>query len=110
MPKLHSLLAAGPSFVEKRHCMSALRPGGDIQKLPAFEHWFWNFTETRNRIVHDTLEPDMDYELEGSPLAGNIFRVADRVCRELIRVSLSRLGRPNLLMRNSALHIYESLE
>lgn len=83
---------------------------GSAEEHPAFEHWFWNFAETRNSIVHDTLDPEMDYALEGSPFVGNIFRVADRVCRELIRVSLSRLGRADLLMSNSALRIQVLLE
>lgn len=84
---------------------------GDTEKYPAFEHWFWNFADTRNNIVHETLDPEMDYTLEGSPFAGNIFRVADRVCRELIRISLSRLlGRVDLLISNSALRLQTLLE
>lgn len=78
---------------------------GKTYDVTTFEHWFWNFAETRNKIVHDTLDPEMEYVMEGSPFAGNIFRVADRVCRELIRINLSRLERDNLLMSESALQI-----
>lgn len=83
---------------------------GRIRNVPAFDHWFWNFVETRNRIVHDTLDPEMDYVLEGSPFAGNIFRVADRVCRELIRGSLSRRSNVDLLISKSMLRIEALLE
>lgn len=83
---------------------------GRIWNVSAFEHWFWNFVETRNNIVHETLDPEMDYVLEASPFAGNIFRVADRVCRELIRVSLSRRGNADLLISKSTHRILELLE
>lgn len=75
-------------------------PGKTFQ-VAAFDHWYWNLAETRNNIVHETLDPQMDYETDGSPFNGNLFQVADRVCRELIKVRLSMQGYHDLLMSRS---------
>jgi hypothetical protein len=60
----------------------------------AFASWYWNLAQTRNAIVHDTESPVMDYVEAGSPFEGNIFRVAERVTRELIKIRLAQLGYP----------------
>ena len=60
----------------------------------AFASWYWHLSDSRNEIVHDTESPVMDYIALGSPFEGNIFRVAERVTRELIKIRLAQLGYP----------------
>jgi hypothetical protein len=57
-------------------------------------HWYWFLADTRNDIVHDTESPVMDHIAAGSPFQGNLFRVAERVTRELIKIRLAHLGHP----------------
>ncbi|MCO4239419.1 hypothetical protein NG702_18750 [Pseudarthrobacter sp. MDT3-28] len=58
----------------------------------SFGHWYWYLTDTRNAIVHDTESPVMEHIADGSPFQGNLFRVAERVTRELIKIRLAHLG------------------
>jgi hypothetical protein len=60
----------------------------------SFGHWYWHLADTRNAIVHDTESPVMDHIAAGSPFQGNVFRVAERVTRELIKIRLAHLGHP----------------
>lgn len=59
-----------------------------------FGHWYWYLADTRNAIVHDTESPVMEHIAPGSPFQGNLFRVAERVTRELIKIRLAHLGHP----------------
>ncbi|MBE4720135.1 hypothetical protein [Pseudarthrobacter sp. AB1] len=58
----------------------------------SFGHWYWYLADTRNAIVHDTESPVMEHIADGSPFHGNLFRVAERVTRELIKIRLAHLG------------------
>jgi hypothetical protein len=60
----------------------------------SFGHWYWHLADTRNAIAHDTESPVMDHIAAGSPFQGNLFRVAERVTRELIKIRLAHLGHP----------------
>lgn len=60
----------------------------------SFGHWYWYLADTRNAIVHDTASPVMDHVATGSAFEGNLFRVAERVTRELIKIRLAHLGHP----------------
>ena len=86
------------------------RSNGQVSPVGHFDHWFWNLADTRNSIVHDTHDPQMKYEAENSPFEGNIFEIAERVCRELIKVRLSQQDRPNLLTSRLHRQILEKIE
>jgi hypothetical protein len=75
------------------------RPGTNtVDRLSAFGHWYANLADMRNRIIHEA--PDMDYAV-GSVFDGNIYRVAERVCREMIRIQIARLGYPRAFLDES---------
>ncbi|RAX15994.1 hypothetical protein DC347_15620 [Pseudarthrobacter sp. AG30] len=71
---------------------------GRTDMYSAFGHWYWYLADTRNTIVHDTELPVMEHVAEGSPFHGNLFRVAERVTRELIKIRLAQLGHPEAAM------------
>lgn len=68
----------------------------------AFAYWYWYLSECRNRIIHDTELPEMDHVAPGSPFEGNVFRVAERVTRELIKIRLAQLGYPKASLSSSS--------
>lgn len=86
------------------------RSNGKVLPLGPFDHWFWNLADIRNSIVHDTHDPQMNYEAENSPFEGNVFEIAERVCRELIKVRLSQQDRANLLTSRLHRQILEKFE
>lgn len=63
-----------------------------VTEYSSFGNWYWFLADTRNAIVHDTESPVMDHIAAGSPFQGNLFRVAERVTRELIKIRLAHLG------------------
>lgn len=67
---------------------------GSTDMYSSFGHWYWYLADTRNAIVHDTESPVMEHIADGSPFQGNLFRVAERVTRELIKIRLGHLGHP----------------
>lgn len=67
----------------------------------AFAYWYWYLSECRNRIIHDTGLPETDHVAPGSPFEGNVFRVAERVTRELIKIRLAQLGYPEAGLSSS---------
>lgn len=78
----------------------------------SFGHWYWYLADTRNAIVHDTKSPVMDHIAAGSPFQGNLFRVAERVTRELIKIRLAHLGHPEAALSPTSrghLHIADQL-
>ncbi|MET3172944.1 UNVERIFIED_ORG: hypothetical protein ABIB52_000772 [Arthrobacter sp. UYCu721] len=81
---------------------------GATKMYSSFGHWYWYLADTRNAIVHDTESPVMEHIADGSPFHGNLFRVAERVTRELIKIRLAHLGHPEAAlspMRRGHLHI-----
>ena len=77
----------GPSFPREFN--------GATKMYSSFGHWYWYLADTRNAIVHDTKSPVMDHIAVGSPFQGNLFRIAERVTRELIKIRLAHLGYPH---------------
>jgi hypothetical protein len=78
----------------------------------SFGHWYWYLADTRNEIVHDTESPVMEHIAPGSPFQGNLFRVAERVTRELIKIRLAHLGHPEAALSPTSrghLHIADQL-
>lgn len=67
---------------------------GQTTQVSAFAAWYWNLANLRNDIVHSTKRPEMQYNESGSPFAGNVFQIAERVTRELIKIRLAQLGYP----------------
>lgn len=67
---------------------------GKTTQVSAFAAWYWNLANIRNDIVHSTKRPHMDYQAQGSPFSGNVFQIAERVTRELIKIRLAQLGYP----------------
>lgn len=67
---------------------------GRTTQVSAFAAWYWNLANLRNDIVHNTKRPEMEYVAHGSPFEGNVFQVAERVTRELIKIRLAQLGHP----------------
>jgi hypothetical protein len=67
---------------------------GRPTEVSAFAAWYWNLAKLRNNIVHSTKRPEMHYDEPGSPFAGNVFQIAERVTRELIKIRLAQLGYP----------------
>lgn len=83
-----------------------------VIEYSSFGHWYWYLADTRNDIVHDTKSPIMDHIAVGSPFQGNLFRVAERVTRELIKIRLAHLGHPEAALiptRRGHLHIADQL-
>lgn len=79
----------------------------------SFGHWYWYLADTRNNIVHDTESPVMEHIAPGSPFQGNLFRVAERVTRELIKIRLAHLGHPEAALSPTSrghLHIAGQLD
>ncbi|TQS88576.1 hypothetical protein EU811_20705 [Arthrobacter sp. TS-15] len=75
---------SGPSFPRQYKKVTKM--------YSSFGHWYWYLADTRNDIVHDTESPVMEHIAPGSPFQGNLFRVAERVTRELIKIRLAHLG------------------
>lgn len=75
---------------------------GKTKMYSAFGHWYWYLADTRNAIVHDTESPVMEHDAAGSPFQGNLFRVAERVTRELIKIRLAQLGFPEAALSPSS--------
>lgn len=103
--KLEALYrAGGQNLWAVRQLWSADDPkqirehNGEDVEVSAFRHWYLHLADLRNAIVHDTLDPDMQYAASGSPFTGNMFRVAERVARELISIQIARLGFPAVLL------------
>lgn len=65
-------------------------------QLTDFEHWFMEFTDRRNTIIHEGMTPDLDYEVPESAFSGHFVAVADRVLREAILLKLHQLDYPDL--------------
>lgn len=63
------------------------------EMFSSFGHWYWYLADTRNAIVH-TESPVMEHIAAGSPFQGNLFHIAERVTRELIKIRLAHLGHP----------------
>lgn len=85
---------------------------GKTSMYSSFGHWYWCLADTRNAIVHDTESPVMEHEAAGSPFQGNLFRVAERVTRELIKIRLAQFGYPEAALSPSSrkhLRIAQSL-
>lgn len=85
---------------------------GKTKMYSSFGHWYWYLADTRNAIVHDTESPVMEHNAAGSPFQGNLFRVAERVTRELIKIRLAQLGYPEAALSPSSrthLRIAQSL-
>lgn len=59
------------------------------RKLTDLEHWFQCFSDTRNLIVHEGAEPDLEYAEEGSAYSGPFPQIAQEVLREAVRAYLS---------------------
>ncbi|MCX8452809.1 hypothetical protein [Paenarthrobacter ureafaciens] len=74
---------------------------GKTNMYSSFGHWYWYLADTRNAIVHDTESPVMEHEAAGSPFQGNLFRVAERVTRELIKIRLAQFGYPEAALSPS---------
>lgn len=75
---------------------------GKTKMYSALGHWYWYLADTRNAIVHDTESPVMEHDAAGSPFQGNLFRVAERVTRELIKIPLAQLGFPEAALSPSS--------
>lgn len=75
---------------------------GKTNMYSSFGHWYWCLADTRNAIVHDTESPVMEHEAAGSPFQGNLFRVAERVTRELIKIRLAQFGYPEAALSPSS--------
>lgn len=67
---------------------------GTTTQVSAFAAWYWNLATLRNDIVHNTKLPEMEYVAPESPFEGDVFQVAERVTRELIKIRLAQLGHP----------------
>jgi hypothetical protein len=65
-----------------------------VTEYSSFGHWYWYLADTSNAIVHDTESPVMEHIAPGSPFQGNLFRVAERVTHELVKIRLAQLGHP----------------
>ena len=68
---------------------------GTTTQVSAFAAWYRNLANLRNEIVHSTKRPEMDYIASGSPFEGNVFQIAERVTRELIKIRMAQLGYPH---------------
>lgn len=66
------------------------------ESVPVFDHWFWDFADTRNSIVHSGAATSLEYRQPGSVFSGMLVDVADRVVSEAILVSLHRCGYEHL--------------
>jgi hypothetical protein len=75
---------------------------GKTKMYSAFGHWYWYLADTRNAIVHDTESPVMEHDAAGSPFQGNLFRIAERVTREFIKIRLAQLGYPEAALSPSS--------
>lgn len=73
-------------------------PWGQSSQVSAFAAWYWNFANLRNSIVHDAKTPEMQYMAAGSPFEGNVFQVAERITRELVKIRLAQLGHPTIAL------------
>lgn len=78
------------SSEEKRH----VRHWGDGQSEDCTDlvHWFHSFGEARNEIVHDGLEQNLVYEVDGSAYNGPFVNTGERLLRETITVCLRDFG------------------
>lgn len=74
------------------------RSGGKerTSDLTQLEHWACALGDARNAVVHGEDLTDHDYEERDSPYNGPFVEVGDRVVRELVTVSLGRLGHPRV--------------
>lgn len=72
--------------------------GGEerTSEVTQLEHWACALGDARNAVVHGGEIADHDYEERGSPYNGPFVEVGDRVVRELVTVSLGRLGHPRV--------------
>lgn len=67
--------------------------------ITAIEHWYRSMADARNAVVHALGSPNLIYEQPGSPYAGPLFEVGDRVMREAICVELGACGYPDVWRR-----------
>lgn len=60
------------------------------------EHWFIEFGDTRNTIIHEGRVPDLTYSGSNPAYAGHFFCTAEFLLRGVIKVLLSKLGYENV--------------
>ena len=68
------------------------------EALSAFEHWYMALADVRNEIAHSGRASTLDYS-EGTAYDGPLVEIADRVLRELIKLSLGLGGHPAVWRR-----------
>lgn len=67
-----------------------------IDKLTDLEHWFIEFGNQRNKIIHEGITPSLTYQEGKSVYNGHLVLTADRVLREAVKLQLESLGYPGL--------------
>ena len=66
------------------------------EPITDFELWFMAFADARNRIVHDGIEPDLNYSGASPAYDGHLVFTAEFLLRAAIKASLESLGFPDL--------------
>jgi hypothetical protein len=72
------------------------RDTGEPVPCTDLEHWYRSFGEARNQIIHGEPEPPVDYRQPDSPYNGPFVWTAERLLREVVRVTLGAFGYKHL--------------
>lgn len=67
-----------------------------IYQMTDLQHWFMEFGDDRNKIIHDGLTPKLAYRASKSAYNGHMVHTAERLLRETIRVRMTHFGYPNM--------------
>ena len=64
-------------------------------EVTKIEAWYGELADARNSIIHGGALPNLNYDELGSPYAGHLLEIGDRVLREAIKVEIGNLGCPD---------------
>ncbi len=77
-------------------CWKNRRGHARSTRMTDLEHWFMEFSDARNRIVHEGATPELTYTGPSPSYAGPFFWTAEFLLRSAIKVKLSEIGYDNV--------------
>jgi hypothetical protein len=69
---------------------------GRTYGITDLQHWFMEFGDARNKVIHDGLTPRLNYRVSKSAYNGHLVHTAERLLRDTIKVSMAHFGYPNM--------------
>ena len=63
-----------------------------LAQITDLDHWFMDFADARNKIIHEGLEPPLIYSGLNTAYKGHFVFTAEFLLRAVVKVSLMQFG------------------